>query len=303
MWDEFQNVSGDLPGDDIIQYGANFGPFHNYSEFVHKIHILNETFPHLIDLSIIGQSYYSRNIWCVVITDETTLSEKDEMLIVSQHHAREQITVEQSLYIIDKIIYFAQNTSDPIWHTLQSRILYIIPSLNVDGASIIHRYPYQRKTLHPYDEDGDGIQDEFNNEIMTIQIEANDTNGDGFIEMIMGEEKDGLGIKVAMEGTDLDQDGVIGEDAPGGADPNRNYPYDFGNPSFSSPNPNSQSYHGPKPLSENCTRVLADFTQAHHFSIALSLHSGVYTVYQPSYSQDPMHPKDYILYSEIGQKN
>ncbi|MHA1795189.1 MAG: M14 family zinc carboxypeptidase, partial [Promethearchaeota archaeon] len=53
------------------------------------------TFPEWVELEIIGQSYFNRSIWCVHVTDESITENKENILIVGQHHAREQITVEQ----------------------------------------------------------------------------------------------------------------------------------------------------------------------------------------------------------------
>ncbi|TFH29883.1 MAG: hypothetical protein E4G98_03085 [Promethearchaeota archaeon] len=308
MWEEFSNASGNLPGDDILQYGSTFGPFHNYSEIQDKLFQLNQSFPNLIDIEIIGRTFYNRAIWAVHITDESSTEtiEKEEMLVISQHHAREQITVENALYLIDQIIFMLQNSQNPqepqdsansLWEVLQHRILTVIPTLNADGASIIHQYPWQRKTLRPYDEDGDGLQDEFMDG--NVQIEAQDINGDGYIHLIMEEEMKGVYIRVQAEGIDLDGDGIIGEDAPGGVDPNRNYPYDFGNPSFSSDIPASQIYCGEQPLSENCTKVLSDYINSHEILIAVSLHSGIYQAYIPSYYASSMHKDDKELYLKV----
>ncbi|MHA1673863.1 MAG: M14 family zinc carboxypeptidase [Promethearchaeota archaeon] len=310
MWEEYINASGNLLGDDILQYGSSFGPFHNYSEIQEKIFKLNQSFPDIIDIEIIGRTFYNRAIYAVHITDESSFeaNEKEEMLVISQHHAREQITVENALYLIDQIIFTlqnpqnsqnSQNLSNFLWEVFKHRILTVIPTLNADGASIIHRYPFQRKTLRPYDEDGDGIQDEIIDG--NVQIEALDMNGDGYIHLIMDSEMKGVGIRIQAEGVDLDGDGLIGEDAPGGVDPNRNYPYDFGNPYFSSDIPSSQMYSGEQALSENCTRVLSDYIEAHEILIAVSLHSGIYNVFLPGYSVSSMHVGDDELYLNVSK--
>jgi len=295
IWDEFANSSGDIPGDDILAYGGSYGPFHNYSEIVDKIICLNQTFPEWVELEIIGQSYFNRSIWCVHVTDENITENKENILIVGQHHAREQITVEQALYVIDYLIFSvqeSQESQESISILLQNKVFSIIPSLNVDGASILHRYPWQRKTLRPIDEDLDGIQDE-------IDLETSDINQDGYIEIIASEEMPDVFAKVETEGVDLDQDGKIGEDSPGGVDPNRNYAYDFGNPYFSSDLKSSQIYHGLNPFSENCTRVFRDFLAKFQFPKVLTLHSGIFAVYCPPYSQNSVRLEDEEFYQSL----
>ena len=104
IWEEFEGALGDLPGDDILSYGASFGPFHNYGEIFNKLSQSNESFPEIIDLFSIGKTFFGRDIYCVRITNESRQEKKTQMLVISQHHAREQITVENAFYFMDKLI-------------------------------------------------------------------------------------------------------------------------------------------------------------------------------------------------------
>ena len=279
IWDEFINASKDLPGDDILTFGSSFGPFHNYSEIVHKLNSINQNFPEFIDIFSIGKTYYANDIWCVKITDEanTDLHEKNQILFVAQHHAREQITVENVLYAMDKIIYEASSSNEAILSILKEKEIYIIPSLNIDGASIIHNIPWHRKTLHPFDENQDGVDDTLlNGELI---IEAQDLNGDNYIENKM--QITDLSLILGYEGYDLENASVLGVDTPGGVDPNRNYDWDFNNSYYSSNDPRSQVFNGNQPFSENCTKALRDFIQENHFQASIALHSGIQAIYYP----------------------
>jgi hypothetical protein len=138
----------------------------------------------------------------------------------------------------------------------------VIPSLNIDGAELMSQNPWQRKTLQPIDEDGDGIEDEF---------EVRDINMDGYVDRLY----DGSNTFIGHEGIDLDKDGRIGNDKPGGVDPNRNYAYEFGKSPGASDNPTAWNYHGPSAFSENCTARFRDFVLQRNFITAVSLHSGM----------------------------
>ncbi len=292
IWEDYVDAPGPQQGDDVIAWGSSFGPYHNYSEQTTKLQSLETAFPDIIDLFSIGRTYFGRDIYCVRITNESVTLTKSEILIVAQHHAREQITVENALYFIDKIVNDSLDPSSSISVLLQKKAIYVIPSLNIDGAELMSQFPWQRKTARPIDEDSDGTDDEF---------EAADVNGDGYIEALYQEVSADNWEIIGYEGIDLDEDGKIGEDKPGGVDPNRNYPYQFGNQSGASADPNSQVYHGPEPFSENCTARLRDFVLQRNFVTAVSLHSGIEAILAPwAWSNKLPTGKDGALYNTTG---
>ncbi len=262
IWEEYENAPGDQPGDDSIVFGPTFGPYHNYSELINKLKNLNTTYPEIIEVFTIGKTYFERKIYCVRITNESITIPKTEILIVGQHHAQEQISVENALYFIDKVVLEFFSSSTRIQNLLNTKAIYVIPSLNIDGAELMSQNPWQRKTLRPIDEDGDGVEDEY---------EVQDINMDGYVDRLRDEENGFIG----HEGIDLDGDGRIGNDKPGGVDPNRNYAYQFGKQPGASDNPSAWNYHGPYAFSENCTARFRDFVLQRNFITAISLHSGM----------------------------
>lgn len=279
-WEEQHNLHSWIDGDDILLFGPSYGAFHNYTEIIDKLTKLNQSFPEIIDFGFIGKSYYGRNIPFIRITNESNSNDKIQIIVIAQHHAREQITVENALYFIDSIVYNYSTSSSLGISVLNEKEIYVIPSLNVDGASVISQFSWQRKTLHPFDEDGDGFSDEFNE--TGLIFEPQDIDNDGYITAYAIEENDIKWTMIGFEGIDLDGDGKIGEDVPGGVDPNRNYPYNFANPVYSDFDPRSENFHGNKSLSENCTKHLVEFIKNHNFSIAVTLHSGLETIFTPS---------------------
>ncbi len=298
LWEEYEFASGDIEGDDILTYGATFGPFHNYKELTEKIIQLNDTFGEIVEVFSIGKTYFGRDIYCVRLTDEKYQEPKTEVLFIAQHHAREQVTVENALYFLDKIAFEWSKGNQTILDILGKKEIYVIPSLNIDGASVIHKFPWQRKTARPLDADGDGIRDEYDGK--SHIFEPSDVDGDGFIECYTPEHPNYLGEVIGYEGIDLDSDGKIGEDSIGGVDPNRNYDYGWGNPDYSSDNFNDDTYRGPYPFSENCTARLRDFILDHDFRIAVSLHSGIDELYSPVNAfYEPKEEGDTELYREV----
>ncbi|MBD3190087.1 MAG: hypothetical protein GF308_05565 [Candidatus Heimdallarchaeota archaeon] len=269
FWEEYQNVSGDLPGNDVETWGSSLGPYHNYTEIMQKLNSLEALFPEIIELRELGMSScYGKIIPLLVLTDERVSDQsKKSFFLVAHHHAREMITVENALYFIDKLVYDFINEEPEILDIFSERKIYVVPSLNVDSLDMIHHYPTQRKNLHPVDEDWDGIIDD--NEIITgVDSRDNDTS--------------------------------IGEDKPGGIDLNRNYEYEWDHPGGSSTSPSSQVYRGTAPFSELETRYLANFVRNHHFDSAISLHSGVEAILTP-WAYDPgASLPDAAIYHSLG---
>ncbi len=258
IWEELSNPPGDIDGEDVVFWGENIGPYHNYTELTDKLMMLNSNFPNLVDVFSIGKSWQDRELWCVKITNETITSAKTEFYIVGAHHARELITVENALYFIDNLIYnqinFA-NYSDLLANTE----IYIIPMLNPDGVSIIHKFPEQRKNMNPIDDDEDGS---LFDEEERMYFWDSELNTSYFVE------------------NDLDYDGDIAEDLPGGTDLNRNYPV-FWDGFSSSTDKNSVTYRGETPFSELETQAIRDFMKGHSFNLAVSLHSGATAIVTP----------------------
>jgi len=269
IWDEFVGAPGDLLGNDVSNWGPSLGPYHNRTEIKSKLKSLEQNYPELVHLSDIGFSYLGELIPLVILTDESITSSKKEFFLVAHHHAREMITVENALYYIDKLIYDYMNDDEETKKIFEERIIYVIPSLNIDSLDIMHIVPEQRKNLHPIDEDGDGVDDER--------------------EVIYGYDS-------------KDPDIFVGEDAIGGVDLNRNYAYQWDYFMGNSPENSSEIYRGEQPFSEVETLNLAKFVRQHYFQSAVSLHSGIEMVLTPWGFDTSFSCPDEFMYSQLGAR-
>jgi hypothetical protein len=248
--------------------------YHNLSEVYEELTNFNDSKPELVDFSSIGYSYYGNKIPLITLTNEKIDDEiKAKTYIVAHHHAREICTIEESLRLIRDLIndygYDSNTTS-----LLNRNIIYIIVTLNPDSLDYtLYQNEHFRKSMKPYDDDGDGLLDEDGPE---------DINNDGKIsEYCLYNATNMDAISRWIEGTDKDNDGKIGEDPPGGVDLNRNYPFHWNDTramTGSTSDKTSFTYPGPAPFSENETRVLDNFVQQHNFTHALSIHSGIATL-------------------------
>jgi len=121
------------------QVGINDFPpadsgYHNYSEMVAAINQLTSTYPSLISSTTIGTSYQGRAIYAIKISDNVGTDENEpEVLFTHHQHAREHLTVEMALYLMN--LFTGSYGTDPqITDLVNSREIWILPDLNPDGG-------------------------------------------------------------------------------------------------------------------------------------------------------------------------
>ena len=261
--------------------------YHNYTEITTILSGLNDTYPHIIDVFSIGQSWRNRDIYCARLTNESDETPKPEALFVGYHHAQEQISAELPLYyIVDAVTNYGSDENAT--RLLNTREIYVIVALNVDGFDLFETNDRQRKNASPIDEDNDGPLDEDPPE---------DLNGNGLVEVLVNQTVPGDPEFVGYEGIDNDTDGINGEDWIGGVDLNRNYPVGWEN---ANSDPSSPVYRGPAPFTEPETQAIRDFVLEHNFTHAISFHSGFeFVIYPWGHTADPT-PDD-AKFVEIAQ--
>ncbi len=108
--------------------------YHNYAEMSDDILTVASAHPDIVSRFSIGLSYEGREMWAVKISDNVGIDEDEpEVLFIGQHHAREHITVEMTLYILHLLV--DQYGTDPqIADLVNSREIYIIFTTNPDGS-------------------------------------------------------------------------------------------------------------------------------------------------------------------------
>jgi hypothetical protein len=110
------------------------GAYHNYTEMVNDIQQVAVGYPELVYTFSIGQSYQGRELWAAKISDNVETDEEEpEVLFIGQHHAREHLTVEMTLYILH-LLADAYGTDPQITDLVDTREIYIIFSTNPDGS-------------------------------------------------------------------------------------------------------------------------------------------------------------------------
>lgn len=94
----------------------------------------NGLFPELTHLVEIGKSLEGRQIWALKISDNADKRELDEPVILfnSMHHAREVMTPEVSLDIIEYLLSNYEN-DERVKAWVDNNEIWVVPMLNVDG--------------------------------------------------------------------------------------------------------------------------------------------------------------------------
>jgi carboxypeptidase T len=111
--------------------------FHNYSELVVELNTLQAENRGLVKLQSIGKTIEGRDILAVHLNTsaqalETGQSGKPGVVFMGNHHAREHLSAEIPLMLIQ---YLLRNQKDPqISALLENRDIWIVPMVNPDGV-------------------------------------------------------------------------------------------------------------------------------------------------------------------------
>lgn len=108
--------------------------YHNFAEMVAAIDQVAAAKPSIVKKFSIGKSYENRDLWAVKISDNVNTDESEpEVLYVGLHHAREHLTVEQTLYLL-RLFTDNYGTDSRITNLVNGREIYIVFNLNPDGG-------------------------------------------------------------------------------------------------------------------------------------------------------------------------
>jgi Zinc carboxypeptidase/Copper amine oxidase N-terminal domain len=108
---------------------------YTYEEMVADIKQLQATYPEVVRYKVIGQSEYGRNIYAVGLGNG-----EESVYIDGSHHAREWLTTNLNMYMINKYAQFYQlhynldqyNVRD----TLNKTTIWFVPMVNPDGVTL-----------------------------------------------------------------------------------------------------------------------------------------------------------------------
>ncbi|MFE7540383.1 M14 family metallopeptidase [Streptomyces platensis] len=115
-------------------FPAGYTNYHTYDEATKEIDALVTKHPDILSKQVIGTSHEGRDLLALKLSKNVTKDEQEpEVLFTAHQHAREHLTVEMSLYLLNE--FTSKYGSDArITKMLDSREIWIIPDLNPDGG-------------------------------------------------------------------------------------------------------------------------------------------------------------------------
>ncbi|GAA3042388.1 M14 family zinc carboxypeptidase [Actinokineospora globicatena] len=125
---------GDRGGAGALDFPSADAGYHNYAEMVAELNKAVTDHPGLISKQVIGKSYQNRDLYAFKISDNAATDENEpEVLFTHHQHAREHITVEMAVYLVN---LFTDNyaTDSRIKGLVDSREIWVLPDLNPDGG-------------------------------------------------------------------------------------------------------------------------------------------------------------------------
>ena len=123
-----------LPAVALAGWPSSMSKYHDYAEMVAEIHDVEAAHPDIVDVFSLGESYQGREIWAAKVSDNVATDEAEpEVMFDAVHHAREHLTLEQALYILNMLAngYGADST---ITGLIDRREIWIVFMVNPDGA-------------------------------------------------------------------------------------------------------------------------------------------------------------------------
>ncbi|UNO40177.1 M14 family metallopeptidase [Streptomyces sp. MST-110588] len=127
--------AGPGTGGRIKDFPPGYTKYHNYAETMAEINTLVARYPSLLSKQVIGKSYEGRDILALKLSKNVAQDENEpEVLFTAHQHAREHLTVEMSLYLLNELTS-KYGSDSRITKMLDSREVWIIPDVNPDGGA------------------------------------------------------------------------------------------------------------------------------------------------------------------------
>jgi hypothetical protein len=108
--------------------------YHDYAEMSAEVQAVASAYPSLVRRFSIGRSYQGRELWAAKVSDNAGSDEAEpEALFTCGQHAREHLSVEMCLYLLDELTS-RYGSDSSITTTVNTREVYLVFSVNPDGS-------------------------------------------------------------------------------------------------------------------------------------------------------------------------
>ena len=289
-----------------------FDRFLRHPELTRLLHDYALARPDLVRIDSIGKSHEGRDIWLATVTRGAMGGDLDKpaLWIDGNIHAAELTASTACLYFLHQLLsqYGADAATTQL---LNSRVVYICPRLNPDGAelALADRPRHIRSSTRPYpyaEEQVDGLTvEDMDGDGRVLSMRVPDPHGawkknPDAPRLLMPRAPGDFGgeyFRVMPEGSLKNYDGLRIKANPDleGLDLNRNFPA-YWRQEF------EQTGAGPYPTSEPEVRAMVDFiTQHPNIGAAVSFHTHSGVILRPmgTQSDDDMTPEDLWIYKRL----
>ncbi|MET8353707.1 MULTISPECIES: M14 family zinc carboxypeptidase [unclassified Micromonospora] len=108
--------------------------YHDYAELTAVVNQVVADHPAIARKISIGSSYEGRDLMAVKISDNVGTDESEpELLFNAQQHAREHLTVEMAIYLLN-LFTDSYGSDSRITNIVNGREIWIVPTVNPDGS-------------------------------------------------------------------------------------------------------------------------------------------------------------------------
>ncbi|PSM48577.1 carboxypeptidase [Chroococcidiopsis sp. CCALA 051] len=294
---------------------VRFDKYYRYADLTEIVRAYAREFPQLLRLQSIGKSYEGRDIWLLTVTNFATGDDTDKpaLWVDGNIHATELAPSSACLYLLQTLVT-GYGTQPEIARCLDTRVFYICPRVNPDGAelALANKPKFIRSSTRPYPHQGereDGlVMTDMDGDGRILQMRIPDPNGAWKVcptepRLLMPREPTETGgqyYRILPEGEIENYNGIQIDIPPPkeGLDLNRNFPSGWRQEQ-------EQMGAGPYPASEAEVRSLVDFITSHlNITGAIAFHtfSGVILRPYSHQSDDELPTKDLRVYQRIGDK-
>jgi hypothetical protein len=252
----------------IVLSGAMYGQgipskYLSYDEMTKAIKSLTSTHADIVRSESIGKTLKGRELWLLTL-HKGDPDQSHAVLIVGGTEASQIAGSEMALRFAEHLALLYGKV-DSVTRLLQTTTVYIVPRVSPDATEAYFEKPVRERltNANATDDDHDGLVDEddvedLNNDGVISMMRVKDPHGEWMIHpedsRLMKKADPAKGehgsYLLYTEGIDNDKDEQWNEDAVGGVDFNRNFPYNY---QFFAPNA------GVHQVSEKETRAIAEF--------------------------------------------
>lgn len=134
MLEKLDWIESAFPVTEIKDFPSKDSEYHNYTELTASLNDLQRKYPHLVSLSSIGSTGQGREILALRISGHLDQgAQMPAILFLGGHHAREHLSVEIPLRIMEWMLQEYSKGNERIRRLIDSREIHLIPAVNPDG--------------------------------------------------------------------------------------------------------------------------------------------------------------------------